>query len=103
MATGATHSFKRYSHLLFPSQQPLVIRVTKKMTNRITTEAIRSGSASIKDAAKFAPRIRPIPAKISAIRNASARLYSLQHLDVQMQPSLSELFIGQYINSPPFM
>ena len=73
------------------------------MMNRITAEAIRSGRAAVKAVAKLTPRIRPITAKISAARNARARLYSLQHLDVHTQPSLSELFIGQYIKSPPFM
>ena len=92
-----------YSQPPLLSQHPLVIKVTRKMMNRITTEAIKSGRAAAKSTAKFTPRIRPITAKIRAARNARAKLYSLQHLDVQIQPSRSGLFIGQYIKSPPFM
>ena len=95
--------FLSYSQFPLLSQQPLVIRVTKKMIKRITADAIRSGIAAVKAVAKVTPRIRPITAKIKTARNARAKLYSLQHLDVHTQPSLSELFIGQYINSPPFM
>ena len=80
-----------------------MIRVTKKMINKITTDAIRSGRAPAKSTAKFTPRIRPITARIRTARNARAKSYSLQHLEVHTHPSLSELFIGQYIYSPPFM
>ena len=85
------------------SQQPLVTKVTRKMMKRITTEAIRSGRASINTDAKLAPSISPMTAKIKAARNARAKLYSLQHLDVHIHPFLSESFTGQYIKSPPFM
>lgn len=73
------------------------------MINRITTDAIRSGRAPAKSTAKFTPRIRPITASIKAANNARAKSYSLQHLVVQISPLFSELFIGQYITSPPFM
>ena len=42
-----------------------------------------------------------IAAKIKAARKPSAKLYSLQHLETHLVPHLSELFAGQYINSPP--
>lgn len=68
--------FECYPQLSPPLQQPLVISVTRKRMNRITTDVIRIGSTSTKVEAKFAPIIKPVANKIITARKASAKLYS---------------------------